>query len=64
MCPACFTTVALVAAGASSAGGLAALLATKVRGKAAPKTPRESDGRTLQPLGERTDDDDAQDRHT
>jgi len=64
MCPACFTTVALVAAGAGSAGGLTALLATKVRAKAAPKKPRESGGRTLQPLGERIDDDNAQDRNT
>jgi hypothetical protein len=32
MCPACFSTLALIAAGAGSTGGLAALL-VKLRGK-------------------------------
>jgi hypothetical protein len=43
MCPACITTVALIAAGAGSTGGLTALLARKLRvrrddKRAAPKT--------------------------
>ena len=37
MCPACLTTVGLIAAGAGSAGGLATLLATTLRAKPAPK---------------------------
>ncbi|HEV8701800.1 MAG TPA: hypothetical protein VGV60_11065 [Candidatus Polarisedimenticolia bacterium] len=35
MCPACLTTVTLIAAGAGSAGGLMTLFVTKVRTKAA-----------------------------
>jgi len=34
MCPACLTTVALIAAGASSSGGLGALVLKTLRGKA------------------------------
>lgn len=41
MCPACLTTVALVVAGAGSAGGLTTLLVTKVRAKAAATERRE-----------------------
>jgi hypothetical protein len=37
MCPACLTTVALVAAGAGSTSGLTALLVKKLRGPTAPK---------------------------
>jgi hypothetical protein len=33
MCPACLTTVALIAAGTGSAGGLTALIAKKVVGR-------------------------------
>ena len=33
MCPACLTTVALIAAGASSTGGFAALVMRTLRGK-------------------------------
>jgi hypothetical protein len=33
MCPACLTTVALIAAGASSMGGLTALVMRTLRGK-------------------------------
>ena len=33
MCPACITTAALIVAGASSTGGLAALVAKMLRGK-------------------------------
>ena len=33
MCPACLTTVALIAAGASSTGGLTALVMRTLRGK-------------------------------
>lgn len=35
MCPACLSTVALIAAGAGSAGGLAAVVVRKVRHRAA-----------------------------
>jgi hypothetical protein len=37
MCPACLTTIALVAAGTGSAGGVAAVLVTKIRRKLAAK---------------------------
>ena len=37
MCPACLTTVALVAAGAGSTSGLTALLVKKLRRPTAPK---------------------------
>jgi hypothetical protein len=37
MCPACLTTVSLIAAGAGSAGGLATLLVRTLRAKPAPK---------------------------
>jgi hypothetical protein len=37
MCPACLTTVALTAVGATSTGGLAALLARTLRTKRGPK---------------------------
>jgi len=37
MCPACLTTVALTVASASSTGGLAALLARRLRAKTGPK---------------------------
>ena len=53
MCPACITTVALVAAGAGSTGGLTALIARTLQRKraAAPvagETKRESrDGSTV-----------------
>jgi hypothetical protein len=33
MCPACLTTAALIAAGASSTGGLAALVVKTLRGR-------------------------------
>ena len=33
MCPACFTTVALIAAGASSSGGFTALVVRALRAK-------------------------------
>ena len=33
MCPACLTTLALITAGAGSAGGLTALVVRKLRGK-------------------------------
>ena len=33
MCPACMTTLALIAAGAGSAGGLAAVVAKRFRSK-------------------------------
>jgi hypothetical protein len=35
MCPACLSTLALIAAGAGSAGGLAAVIVKKVRTNAA-----------------------------
>ena len=34
MCPACLTTAALIVAGASSSGGLGALMVKTLRGKA------------------------------
>ncbi len=37
MCPACIATVALIAAKASSTGGLTALVVTKLRPKTGPK---------------------------
>jgi hypothetical protein len=33
MCPVCLTTAVLIAAGASTTGGLATLVARKIRGK-------------------------------
>jgi hypothetical protein len=37
MCPVCISTVALTVAGATSTGGLAALLVSRLRGKKRPK---------------------------
>ena len=37
MCPVCMTTVALVATGSASVGGLAALVAKAVRASASPQ---------------------------
>jgi len=37
MCPVCLTTVALVATGSASVGGLAALVAKAVRSNASPQ---------------------------
>jgi hypothetical protein len=42
MCPVCFSTIAMITAGAGSAGGLAAVFVTKVRKKAAPPASPES----------------------
>ncbi|HKD99819.1 MAG TPA: hypothetical protein VKE69_02320 [Planctomycetota bacterium] len=39
MCPACWATVAMIAAGAGSATGLTALVARKLRGKRESKGP-------------------------
>lgn len=39
MCPACLSTLALIAAGAGSAGGLAAVVVRKVRKKPAAQAP-------------------------
>ena len=45
MCPACVTTtLALIAAGAGSAGGLTGLVVTKLRPKAATKKPEPKPG--------------------
>jgi len=38
MCPACLSTLALIAAGTASAGGLTALVVRKLRGEHAPQT--------------------------
>jgi hypothetical protein len=38
MCPACMTTAALVVAGATSTGGLIALIANKLPAKSSAKT--------------------------
>jgi hypothetical protein len=56
MCPACLTTAALVVAGASSAGGLTALVVKKLRTRALPKvivTVRTRGALTLATPGER-----------
>jgi hypothetical protein len=42
MCPACLTTVALIAAGATSAGGLTALGVKTLRALAASRAPATS----------------------
>ncbi len=43
MCPACLTTMVLIASGTASTGGLAALAMKKLRGLAGPKnTPTPS----------------------
>ncbi len=52
MCPACITTMALVAATAASTGGLAALIARTLHRKdasnpAAPPDPESREGSTL-----------------
>ena len=39
MCPACLTTLALIAAGAGSTGGLTALVVKKLRGERETKDP-------------------------
>jgi hypothetical protein len=49
MCPACMTTAALIAAGASSASGLAVLLVKNLRGNADARLPVP----TIQTEGER-----------
>jgi hypothetical protein len=49
MCPACMTTAALIAAGASSASGLAVLLVKTLRGNIDAKVPVP----TIQTEGER-----------
>ena len=40
MCPACLSTLALIAVGTGSTGGLTALLAKKLRGKNDPQEPQ------------------------
>ena len=42
MCPACFTTLALIAAGTGSAGGLTAVVAKRLHDRRAAKTRRQS----------------------
>ena len=37
MCPACMSTLVLIAAGAGSTGGLTALIVNKLRGKHGPR---------------------------
>ena len=39
MCPACLSTLALIAAGTGATGGLTALVVTKLRGRNDPKNP-------------------------
>ena len=39
MCPACLTTLALIPVGAVSAGGVAAVIVQKIRGRHAAKDP-------------------------
>lgn len=48
MCPACWTTLALVAAGTGTAGGVAAFVARTIRprpGKTEPKPPEPPEAR-------------------
>ena len=53
MCPACMTTVALIASGSASAGGLAVLLANMVRagGSAQRIAPQDEAKKTAQHQG-------------
>lgn len=53
MCPACLSTVAVIAAGAGSTGGLAALVVRKVRSKSAAQT-RTHDAPAQPPANEET----------
>jgi hypothetical protein len=41
MCPACITTLALIFAGATSAGGMTALVARKLRADAGVRIPQQ-----------------------
>jgi hypothetical protein len=51
MCPACITTAAVVVAGATSPGGLTALIVRKLRGYSnAEKTPIQAQSKTREYL--------------
>jgi hypothetical protein len=51
MCPACLTTVALIAAGASSTGGLAALVMRTLRGKSGAENVDGESKQEIEPCG-------------
>jgi len=51
MCPACLTTVALIAAGASSSGGLGAFVVRTWRGKGGARNPGPRSGPEIEPGG-------------
>ena len=46
MCPACLSTLALIAAGAGSTGGLTALVVKKLRGSSSSTTPKPASKET------------------
>jgi hypothetical protein len=53
MCPACMTSIALIAAGGSSAGGLAMFAMTKLRAKtSASRSPRNTDLKGIHPAAQ------------
>jgi len=56
MCPACLTTVALIAAGASSTGGLGALVMRTLRGKSGGENAEPQPPPAIGPPGAMTND--------
>ncbi len=53
MCPACMTSIALIAAGGSSAGGLAVFAMTKLRAKTgASRSPWNTDLKGIHPAAQ------------
>jgi hypothetical protein len=53
MCPACMTSIALIAASGSSAGGLAVFAMTKLRAKTgASRSPRNTDLKGIHPAAQ------------
>jgi len=51
MCPACLTTVALIAAGASSTGGLTAFVMRTLRGKSGAENADRQPEQEIKPCG-------------
>ncbi|HEV8613711.1 MAG TPA: hypothetical protein VGQ73_09365 [Gemmatimonadales bacterium] len=51
MCPACFTTVALIAAGASSTAGLTALVIRALRAKSGAESADRQSEPEIEPCG-------------
>jgi hypothetical protein len=53
MCPACITSIALIAAGGSSAGGLAVFAMTKLRARTdTSRSPRNTDLKAIHPAAQ------------